>query len=50
MDLGRREQVKDEAVNDCVEYGTPTIGVDHSNHYKPIAYPTDEKQEIEHGS
>ena len=39
MDLGRREQVKEEAVNECIEYGTPTMGVDHGNHYKPIAYP-----------
>jgi len=26
----------ERAKQDCIKYGTPTMGVDHSNHYKPI--------------
>ena len=27
---------REEAIADCVKYPPPTMGVDHSNHYKKI--------------
>ncbi len=29
---------KEQAVADCIKYGTPTLGVDHSNYYKPLPF------------
>lgn len=38
MSLARKELDKEEAYRDCIESGTPTLGVDHSSHYKPNPY------------
>ena len=38
MTIPQREIDKLRAVKDCIEYGTPTPGVDHSDHYKPNPY------------
>lgn len=51
MDSDMKERLRVQAIDDCIEYGTPTMGVDHSNHYKPVPYPTrtaptDKKGEI----
>ena len=41
MSLERKEQLKEQAKDDCfVRFGTPTPGVDHSNHYEKIPYET----------
>ena len=32
----QKEHDKVCAKEDCIKYGTPTMGVDHSNHYRPI--------------
>ena len=32
----QKEIDKEQAIDDCIKYGTPTPGVDHSNHYKKI--------------
>ncbi len=34
----RKELDREEAYDDCKKYGTPTLGVDHRNHYKPNPY------------
>ena len=31
-----KDELRERAYRDCIEYGTPTPGVDHRNHYKPI--------------
>ncbi len=36
MSLEYKEQLKEQAYDDCVKYGTPTMGIDHSNHYKTM--------------
>ncbi len=38
MSLELRELLKEQAYDDCVKYGTPTPGVDHSNHNRPNPY------------
>lgn len=38
MNLERKEQLKEQAYDDCKAYGTPTMGIDHSNHYKPLPF------------
>ncbi len=35
--FSQKDHDKDKAKADCIKYGTPTMGVDHSSHYKPIA-------------
>lgn len=34
--FSQKELDREEARNDCIIYGTPTPGVDHSSHYKTI--------------
>ena len=36
MDSDMQEALKEQAKDDCVKYGAPNLGVDHSNHYKKI--------------
>lgn len=36
MSFDRKELDKEQADDDCKKYGTPTPGVDHSNHYVDI--------------
>lgn len=36
MNFDRKELDKEQAKDDCIKYGTPTLGIDHSNHYKKI--------------
>ncbi len=36
----QKETNREEAKADCIKYGTPTLGVDHSNHYKKMPYET----------
>lgn len=40
MDSAMQEALKEQVRDDCIKYGTPTLGVDHSNHYKKIPYET----------
>ncbi len=51
MDSDMREALKEQAYDDCIKYGTPTLGVDHGTHYKLLPYQTsatpDDKQEKE---
>lgn len=51
MDSVMREALKEATKDDCIKYGAPNLGVDHSAHYKPLPYATqtrpDDKQEIE---
>ncbi len=39
-DSAMREALKERARDDCIEGGAPTLGVDHSNHWKKIPYET----------
>ncbi len=34
----RKELDREKAKSDCIKYGTPTLGVDHNNHYQPNPY------------
>ncbi len=34
--FNQKDHDRDEARAEYFKYGTPTLGVDHSNHYKPI--------------
>jgi len=34
--FNQKDHDKEEAIADCIKYGTPTLGVDHSNHYEKI--------------
>lgn len=36
--FSQREHDKEIAKDDCIKHGTPTMGVDHGNHYKPVPY------------
>ncbi len=36
MDSEMREAIKERARDDCIKYGAPNLGVDHSNHYVKI--------------
>ncbi len=36
MSLDRKELDREEAKDDCIKHGAPTLGVDHNNHYRPI--------------
>lgn len=36
MDSAMQEALKEQARDDCIKYGAPNLGVDHSNHYKRI--------------
>ena len=36
--MNQKDIDKERAVQDCIKYGTPTPGVDHSNHWKPNPY------------
>ena len=38
MKFSQREHDKERAKADCIKSGTPTLGVDHRNHYKPNPY------------
>ena len=38
--MTQKELDKEQANADFITYGTPTPGVDHSNHWKPLPYPT----------
>lgn len=39
MDSLKKDLLREEAKEGCfVRFGTPTPGVDHSNHYKPNPY------------
>ncbi len=40
MSLAMKELDREEAINDCIKYGAPNLGVDHSNHWKKIPYET----------
>ena len=31
-----KDELRERAYRDCIKYGTPTPGVDHNNHYRPI--------------
>lgn len=33
-----KDELKEEAKADCIKYGAPNLGVDHSNHYKTSPY------------
>ncbi len=35
-----KDELRERAYRDCIKYGTPTPGVDHSSHYKKIPYET----------
>ena len=51
MDSAMSEALKERAKDDCVKYGAPNLGVDHSNYWKPMPYASqarpDSKQETE---
>ncbi len=47
MSLATKELDREEARNDCIKYGAPNLGVDHSNHYKKIPYETLTEKETE---
>ncbi len=34
--FNQKDHDQDEAKADCIKHGTPTMGVDHSNHYEKI--------------
>ncbi len=34
--FNQKDHDKEKAKADCIKYGTPRMGVDHSNHYKRI--------------
>ncbi len=36
--FNQKELDKEIAYDDCKKYGTPTLGVDHRNHYKLCPY------------
>ena len=40
MSLATKELDREEARDECIKYGAPNLGVDHSNHYKKIPYET----------
>lgn len=50
MSLSRYDLDKEKAKADCKKYGTPTPGVDHSSHYKPIkgGSPMNEAELMQH--
>ncbi len=36
----QKETNREEAKSDCIKYGAPNLGVDHSSHWKKIPYKT----------
>ncbi len=34
MSLDRKELDREEAKDDCIKHGAPSLGVDHSSHYE----------------
>ncbi len=34
-EISEKDVQKDRAVADCINFGTPTLGIDHSSHYRP---------------
>lgn len=40
--FSQKELDRERAKEDCVKYGIPTPGVDHSSHYKKIPYAKQE--------
>jgi len=40
MSLATKELDREETRDDCIKYGAPNLGVDHSNHWKKMPYET----------